>query len=259
MLQGALEKKEPPNGSSTMEIPPFISGSFGGFFSAIASYPLDTLKVRAQSGRTFTGSRAFFSGLMTPISVVTPSWALIYWGYSRGREWGGAGPFGSALGGFTAAFSCSVCRVPMENVKCTAQVNKTTSRQALQSVWQAGGLGPRGLYRGYIPTLMYEVPGFTAFFVVYDEIKERQFPEQCQGFLGSLAAALVASFMESLAGMPGDTLRVRYQTDRRWSSVKACATDLWNKQVSRDSTAASRTGYHLVLFTMALHWGRSIC
>merc|ERR1712146_366774 len=142
------------------EIPALVSGSFGGFCGAIVSFPIDTLKVRVQAGRTHNFYTGIFSGVLTPVAMCTPQWATIYWGYKSGRAWGASTNtyLNSAIGGLTAGLACSVVYTPMQCVKCTAQVNKCSSFEALRIVWRFGGIR-RGLYRGYFPALAYELPG----------------------------------------------------------------------------------------------------
>lgn len=45
-----------------------------------------------------------------------------------------------------------------------------------------------------------------------------------------VAAAGLASLAESTVGMPGDTLRTRYQTDLKSPSVRACAEALYRAE-----------------------------
>eukprot|EP00928_Gymnodinium_smaydae_P056449 TRINITY_DN39835_c0_g1_i1.p1 TRINITY_DN39835_c0_g1~~TRINITY_DN39835_c0_g1_i1.p1 ORF type:complete len:255 (+),score=40.58 TRINITY_DN39835_c0_g1_i1:35-799(+) len=207
------------------EIPSMVSGSFGGFCGAIFSFPLDTLKVRVQAGKTTNIFKNIFSGVTTPVMMCTPQWACIYWGYKTGVSWAPEdAQWKSALGGLVAGLSCSVVYTPMQCIKCTAQVNKCSTLEAAQLVYRFGGIR-RGLYRGYVPTLMYELPGYSAFFYFYDEAKELL---PGNGSLSNhLQAAIAASLAESFLGMPGDTLRTRYQTDRSLTSTRAAAKEIY--------------------------------
>lgn len=221
------------------ELPPIVAGSFGGSCAAICSYPLDTLKVRVQAGRTANLLRGLLGGLTTPLAMVTPQWAMIFWGYRTGSDAYGPRPADgswqwqrSALGGWTAGVACSVVYCPLQAVKCTSQVERCTPAAAIQRLWRFGGLR-RGLYRGYIPTLVYELPGYAVFFTVFDGVLDRFTQQGEPGLSRVIVAAAVGSLAESTVGMPGDTVRTRYQTDLKHSSVRACATDLYRAEGMR--------------------------
>jgi len=214
----------PEQASRDRGAPPIIAGSVGGLCAAIFSYPLDTLKVRVQTGRTEKVFQGICSGLLTPIAMNPPVWASLNWGYSTGCS---LSPdekrLSSALGGFTAGITCSVVYCPMQCVKCTAQAYKCSTLEAFRVVWRFGGLR-RGLYRGYLPTLGFELPGYTVFFVCYEEAK-LHLPGN-GSFVQHFAAAALASLAESTIGMPGDTVRTRYQTDHSFHSPLACVKEL---------------------------------
>ena len=147
----------------------------------------------------------------------------------------------SALAGLTAGMACSLVYCPLQAVKCTSQVQRCTPRDAVVQLWKFGGLR-RGLYRGYLPALAYELPGFAVFFAVFDGLVhwfDRNGSDALPGTATGLeenqlskiiAAAAAASFAESTVGMPGDTIRTRYQTDLSSPSVRACARDLLRKE-----------------------------
>lgn len=208
------------------EIPPVVAGSFGGFWAAIASFPLDTIRVRVMSGNTQNLFKGIFSGIVTPISMCTPFWASIYWGYKSGKRLGQDTAWSSTIGGFGAGVSASVVYGPLQSIKVTAQVHKISSAEALRSVWDYGGVR-RGLYRGYVPGLAYTIPGFTAFFTVFDEAKVRLAQHGHTGIAAVMGAAFIAAAAESTFGMPGETVQFRYIADRGHSSPLEVARSLW--------------------------------
>ena len=236
---------ETPREAVVRELPPILVGSIGGACAAVTSYPLDTLKVRVQAGRTTNLFRGIFRGVSTPLAMVTPQWAMLFWGYRAGSD--AYGPEDgcwhwqrSAMGGWTAGIACSLVYCPMQAIKCTAQVQGCPPRVAVRRLWEFGGLR-RGLYRGYLPALAYELPGFAVFFTIFDglvhwfashdrDTEPGAGPETALPISRVIAAAAIASFAESTVGMPGDTLRTRYQTDLASPSVRACAEELFRKE-----------------------------
>lgn len=210
------------------ELPPAIAGSIGGLFSAVGGQPLDTLKTRVQAGRTshlFTG---LFAGLLSPVVVIVPQYASLYWGYKTGCTWmPDKGYWTAVVGGVAAGVMTSFLYCPVQSVKCTAQIKSMSSLEALKLVYRSGGIR-RGLYRGYLPTLAYCVPAYAAFFPAYEALRDH-LPYR-ESFLQPMLAGGLAGMVEATVGMFGDTVRVRYQTDLTVQSPQACAMQLWRKE-----------------------------
>lgn len=226
--------------SSSTELPPIALGSVGGACSAICAYPFDTLKVRAQamtagaSPARGLGLLGIYKGVQTPLLTVTPIWALLYWGYRKGSETYGPddGEWHwqrSALGGIVAGFSASFVFTPMQAVKSVVQVHRCSILEATRMLYAHGGLR-NGIYRGYGPALAYELPGFAAFFTVYDYLLLNDDRPELTKVVG---AAAVASFAESTFGMPGDTVKTRYQTNLSYKSVYECMQTLYRTEGAR--------------------------
>ena len=77
---------------------------------------------------------------------------------------------------------------------------------------------------------MYELPGYAVFFTVFDGVLDRFTQQGEPGLSRVIVAAAVGSLAESTVGMPGDTVRTRYQTNLGHASVRDCATELFRAE-----------------------------
>mmetsp|Transcript_10588 Transcript_10588/g.30267 ORF Transcript_10588/g.30267 Transcript_10588/m.30267 type:complete len:269 (-) Transcript_10588:101-907(-) len=198
------------------------AGSVGGLCNTISGYPLDTVKVRLQTGNTQALFRGLFKGITAPISTVAPFWATLYFGYKAGKSiQPDDSPLSAARAGAVAGICGCFVWVPMQAVKCIAQDRHCRSSEALRILRSQVGLA--GFYRGFVPTLLlFSIPGSAAFYWTYETSTARFGAMWWTPFVaGGLAGCL-----EWTVGMPGDTLRTRYQTSYRHDSVLQCAREL---------------------------------
>jgi hypothetical protein len=187
-------------------LPAPVVGSAGGACSVLFTHPIDTMKVRAQAGAaplSVLDIGGLYKGVSTPLVTVSAHWALLYSGHRAGQSlYASMYPDDGAawhwqrsfLGGVTAGLFCSVLYTTVQAVKNTVQVHRCSNIDAVRRLWEFGGvryaslsipntrvpfltwrcadgcrcLVRRGLYRGYLPALAYELPAFSAYFVVYD-------------------------------------------------------------------------------------------
>mmetsp|Transcript_27986 Transcript_27986/g.74008 ORF Transcript_27986/g.74008 Transcript_27986/m.74008 type:complete len:256 (-) Transcript_27986:168-935(-) len=208
----------------------FAAGSFGGLCNTVAGYPLDTIKVRLQSGSKQQLFKGLFGGILTPVSGVVPFWMMYYGGYKVGRAMQPDDSTASvARAGAVAGLASSVVWCPMNAVKCVAQAERCGSLEALRRVLSR--VGAAGLYRGFVPTLLlFSVPGSATFYFIYEESTILlPFGVWWVPFV----AGGLAGVVEWTVGMPGDTIRTRYQTGFHHKSVASCVKDIWRGEGAR--------------------------
>ena len=166
-----------------------LAGAMGGIGTVVCGHPFDLLKVRLQStvgnanaglfgtlASTYRlgGVPAFYRGAMPVLMGVAPVYALAFASYEGGRQlsrylFAESNSvrdilFGGALSGLAVAPVLG----PAERVKIIIQTRTSTK----QSFFAAAG-GIRGLFRGTGLTMMRDVPGSMAYFLVYEETKRR--------------------------------------------------------------------------------------
>ncbi|VDM30266.1 unnamed protein product [Hydatigera taeniaeformis] len=179
----------------------FCAGGTAGLLVDVALYPIDTLKTRLQSssGSIFTscGRLRLFAGLPTVLLGSGPSSAVFFYAYEVSKDlsmhnnlpmW-----VASMIGTTIAEIVCAsdVCStsmvlwVPCENVKQSAQSRPFDSlRSIFKSYVQHEGW--KGLYRGYVSTVVRDLPCALIQFPIWEALKSffawrNQCPEErCQ-------------------------------------------------------------------------------
>lgn len=209
-----------------------LAGATARAASQATIHPLDTLKVRLQTGRKAAGSK----GLIPPGPVKLP--ADPYSALSNiGRKMGGlykgvlsaAGGAGIAVGAYfavysvatnviarrtnlqpgTRAFVCgglaaagsSVVKVPL--AVCIRSVQAGVYANALDAaVSITSAAGVRGLFTGYLPTLLEDIPDMACKFACYETlrslhqavlVKDRNLNAQEDFAIGAMAGAFAAA------------------------------------------------------------------
>ena len=169
---GAASDAAPRSAPSEPE-PFWISlaaGSCGGAMAVLVGYPMDTAKVRLQSGATFSQGllAAPLSGVAAQMCGVVPFWACYYFGYKLGRRI--FPDEDSLLQGVAAGAVAGVVSTPSvmaaEGIKTLAQVQHKSSLDVLRLLLR--GMGARqvlGRLGSLLPvTLAYMIPSQAVFF-----------------------------------------------------------------------------------------------
>ncbi|XP_038063993.1 S-adenosylmethionine mitochondrial carrier protein-like isoform X1 [Patiria miniata] len=159
-----------------------VSGALAGTVVDASLFPLDTIKTRLQSSAGFLkagGFRGIYSGLGPAVLGSAPTAGVFFCTYEFTKQLSSSlGLTGSScepithmiaasLGEVTACF----VRVPVEVVKQRAQASRNASVSILKSVLRNEGV--RGLYRGYLSTVVREVPFSIIQFPLWEMLKLR--------------------------------------------------------------------------------------
>ena len=148
------------------DAPPFLrallAGGAAGFAVDVSLFPIDTVKTRLQSPQGFIGAGGFngiYRGLAAAAAGSVPGAALFFSTYEFTKHAVGV----ESVWGHVAAaslgelFACSI-RVPVEVVKQSqqaGQVDASLVKGASQILAEGGA---RAFYRGFVATVMREVP-----------------------------------------------------------------------------------------------------
>eukprot|EP00747_Dinoflagellata_sp_TGD_P170422 gnl/TRDRNA2_/TRDRNA2_201927_c0_seq1.p1 gnl/TRDRNA2_/TRDRNA2_201927_c0~~gnl/TRDRNA2_/TRDRNA2_201927_c0_seq1.p1 ORF type:complete len:265 (-),score=38.35 gnl/TRDRNA2_/TRDRNA2_201927_c0_seq1:17-811(-) len=197
-----------PFAAGLQMLQPLISGCAGGVGATVVGHPFDTVKARMQVGssQAFPGIAGLFKGIGSPLAGTVPFWGCFILGYRAGQQLAPSagladGSSGAvAFSGVVAGTISSLVLTPVDCVKVKAQVEGSSSRTALASLWRAGGL--MALYRPFLPTIGRMVPAAVVFF--YSGETAKSFgcsPFVCGG---------VAGVTEWAAVLPIDTIKTRY-------------------------------------------------
>ncbi|KAK9448671.1 mitochondrial carrier [Limtongia smithiae] len=237
---------------------PLLSGGAAGTCTDLFFFPIDTLKTRLQAKGGFFrngGWHGVYRGVGSAIVGSSPAASLFFLTYEgvnaalypHAQEWfGGMEHNGAAhaLTHMTAAIlgeiaACTV-RVPTEVVKQRAQASASTpsSLAALKMVLaNTTGEGRlRGLYRGYMTTIMREIP-FTAIqFPLYEALKRQRRGEDGTGgsLLDGAMCGAVAGGIAAAATTPLDVLKTRVMLHAtRVTSLRALVAEIAAEEGAR--------------------------
>ncbi|XP_070572860.1 mitochondrial S-adenosylmethionine carrier protein-like [Ptychodera flava] len=143
-----------------------MAGGIAGTAVDVALFPIDTVKTRLQSEVGFWkagGFRGIYSGLASAAIGSAPNAAIFFCTYEVLKQGIGSNvpsayhPMVHMIAASAGEVAACVVRVPVEVVKQRAQANRElSSLQVLRMT--VGQEGFRGLYRGYLTTVMREIP-----------------------------------------------------------------------------------------------------
>lgn len=228
----------------------FVAGGFGGTAGIISGYPLDTLRIRQQSGgqngsafnilRQMLSKEGFCSlyrGMGAPLASVTFQNAVVFQTYavlSRAFD-----PSDSAkdppsyksvaLGGMGTGGLQSLLLSPVELIKIRLQLQNTNQSKdsgtspvkVAKNIWRKEGL--RGIYRGLGITIMRDIPSHGFYFWTYEYMREKLHPGCRKSGQESLNTMLVSGGLAGVASWvcsyPFDVVKTRLQAQTP-SSIK---------------------------------------
>ncbi|XP_071172091.1 LOW QUALITY PROTEIN: mitochondrial S-adenosylmethionine carrier protein-like [Mytilus edulis] len=143
-----------------------LAGAAAGSSVDVSLFPLDTVKTRLQSHAGFWksgGFRGIYSGLLSVTIGAAPTAAVFFCTYETTKNFASSVGLSKSLpivhmaGASFGEMTCCLIRVPVEVIKQRAQVfTNTSSYSVLRNTLQSEGF--RGLYRGYLSTVIREVP-----------------------------------------------------------------------------------------------------
>lgn len=239
----------------------FTSGSLGGVALVYVGQPLDTIKVKMQTFPTlYTGmvncfketlvsdgiARGLYAGTVPAlVSNVTEN-SVLFMCYGLCQKFlqnithtkriEDLSMLSNATAGFLAAFFSSVAICPTELVKCKLQAMYERNKQDLALGKKVERVGPAklvrrifkhegvpGFFRGFVPTLVREMPGYFFFFGGYEGTREllRQ-PNQTKDEIGlwkTMVAGGVGGMIFWTITYPIDVVKSRVQVNSTSESL----------------------------------------
>eukprot|EP00467_Chlorarachnion_reptans_P025254 CAMPEP_0114512560 /NCGR_PEP_ID=MMETSP0109-20121206/15046_1 /TAXON_ID=29199 /ORGANISM="Chlorarachnion reptans, Strain CCCM449" /LENGTH=229 /DNA_ID=CAMNT_0001692263 /DNA_START=51 /DNA_END=737 /DNA_ORIENTATION=- len=194
-----------------------VSGASAGLFVDIALFPIDTLKTRLQSPHGFFkagGFRGIYSGLSATALGSAPGASLFFSTYETMKAPAKKVTSSDVLSQQLAASvgECVAClvRVPTEVVKQNMQAgNYSTMGEATRSLFATEGIG--GFYRGFLSTVMREIPFSLIQFPLWEGSKKKW--GEAQGrpvspWQGTICGALSGGFSGAIT-TPLDLAKTR--------------------------------------------------
>ncbi|XP_026326693.1 mitochondrial ornithine transporter 1 [Hyposmocoma kahamanoa] len=250
----------------------FTAGSLGGVAVVYVGQPLDTVKVKMQTfPHLYKGMfdclkqtlkkdgiiRGLYAGTTPAIlaNVAENSVLFAAYGYCQKFVCHVTGTqsvdqlstLGNATAGFLAAFFSSFTLCPTELVKCQLQAMREVSVQGSQTAVTPVKLTPikltqqifrqygiQGLYRGLVPTIMREMPGYFFFFGGYEGTRvllaEPGQSKDDIGFVKTMIAGAVGGLVLWTIIFPSDVIKSRMQISNKSQKFMTVAADIVRKE-----------------------------
>lgn len=142
-----------------------LAGGCAGMSVDVTLFPLDTVKTRLQSEVGFSragGFRGIYSGLPSVVAGSFPTAGLFFCAYEGVKIFGKGylseswDPVLHMTAASVGEVTACLVRVPVEVIKQRAQATRFSSSDILRETLRTEGL--RGMYRGYISTVLREIP-----------------------------------------------------------------------------------------------------
>ncbi|KAI9179869.1 S-adenosylmethionine transporter [Blastocladiella emersonii ATCC 22665] len=198
-----------------------IAGAVAGTSVDTVLFPLDTIKTRLQSPDGFAksgGFRGIFSGLLPAVVGSAPGAAAFFVTYEYckafAKTWVPEEKYAPAVHMASASMgeiSACVIRVPTEVLKQRLQAGHYASTwTAITSIIRADGF--LGFYRGYLSTVMREIPFTCVQFPLYEYFKSYAAYRKRQAAPDLLDAAFCGSVSGGIAAAvttPLDVIKTR--------------------------------------------------
>lgn len=188
----------------------FIGGSLGGVALVYVGQPLDTIKVKMQTfpelyknmfdcfTTTFKTDgirRGLYAGTVPALATNVAENSVLFFAYGFCQKFmqkitktetiDKLSVTSNATAGFLAAFFSSLVICPTELIKCKLQAMHEIKKQQAHLGKDVKNMGPfqltanvfqtegfKGLFRGMVPTLVREMPGYFFFFGAYEGTRE---------------------------------------------------------------------------------------
>ncbi|XP_059213119.1 solute carrier family 25 member 47-A [Centropristis striata] len=232
-----------------MHIADFVSGSFAGACGVAVGYPLDTVKVRIQTQRQFTGVsqciaatfskegvHGFFKGMSLPITTISMTSSVVFGTYrnclqclsqARGAAGGPNTKLEVFLSGLAGGIAQTSVMSPGDIVKVRLQCQTESKRRGtnmpkpkysgpvhcLLSIIKDEGF--MGLYRGALPLMLRDGPSFAIYFLSYATFCEWLTDSGKKGpnWSGVMLSGGLAGMVAWSCGTPMDVIKARLQMD----------------------------------------------
>ncbi|KAL7389178.1 hypothetical protein ABVT39_027668 [Epinephelus coioides] len=232
-----------------MHIADFVSGSFAGACGVAVGYPLDTVKVRIQTQKQFTGIwqcfvatfskegvHGFFKGMSFPVTTISLTSSVVFGTYrnclqclsqARGAGFGPNTKLEIFLSGLAGGIAQTSVMSPGDIVKVRLQCQTESKRggtnmpkpkyrgpvHCLLSIIKEEGF--MGLYRGALPLMLRDGPSYATYFLTYATICEwlTDGSKKRPDWSGVMFAGGVAGIVGWTIGTPMDVIKARLQVD----------------------------------------------
>tara|TARA_B100000900_G_scaffold338678_1_gene300933 strand:+ start:939 stop:1658 length:720 start_codon:yes stop_codon:yes gene_type:complete len=142
----------------------YLCGCIGGIWGTLTSYPIDTLRIRLQSG--IKSNRSLYSGVVSPMLGIGLEKALVFGIYNQTYKY----TKNDFISGLNSGLFASLIVTPIEKFKILKQNNpKLTYYSITNELISKGAVnGTKSLFNGLSACFFREVPGYAIYFSTYN-------------------------------------------------------------------------------------------
>lgn len=228
----------------------FVGGFCGGITGTVAAYPLDTVKVRIQSGclaieqpsirqvikisyYTSDKFRALFRGIASPLVTLAPSNALAFYVENRVmKHLQDETIRNHVIAGAASGVFQAMINSPTELVKIQMQIDNTKFKNSFycaKTIVSDHGL--LKLRQGMLITLCREIPAFAGYFGAYDlivnDVLNYQYGDAAFDDIKPFIAGGFAGMFSWYLTYPIDCIKTRIQAQDMSSKSKLTIRTVW--------------------------------
>ncbi|XP_043076252.1 solute carrier family 25 member 47-A isoform X2 [Puntigrus tetrazona] len=245
-----------------MHFADFLAGSLGGACGVAVGYPLDTVKVRIQTQKQFSGVwhcivttiekegvHGFFKGMALPVTTISMTSSVVFGTYRNClrclAQIRGVGAPNTKLDVFLSGLAAGVAQTcvmsPGDTVKVRLQCQMESGRSGLKPKYSGPihcllsvvrDQGVSGLYRGALPLAFRDGPSFATYFLTYSSLCSLLTPEGQNepAWSAVLLSGGLAGMSGWFVGTPMDVIKARLQMDgvggeRRYGGLLHCLSE----------------------------------
>jgi solute carrier family 25 carnitine/acylcarnitine transporter 20/29 len=215
-----------------------MMGTISGVTCVVIGHPLDTIKVRIQTGAKGPLFKNLFRGIVPPLLAVTPSWIGVFMAYGAALKVVGKNDLTSvALAGGMSGLAYSLIMCPFELVKVNAQKSQIPTTHAFSQVWSSNP-SISGMYRGFHACVGRDVAQSAVYYYCAESLNRSSFMRRWFGDFTPLAAGAVTGVAHVTAEFPFDTIKSRYQTNPTLQTYGQCFKELAEPGVFKKTSRA---------------------
>lgn len=218
-----------------------LAGGFSGIIADVVFYQLELYKTREQvlmAGQTLAPLRSKYQGFFVNTVAAFPANAVYFIGYMLGKRLyrdnvvgRPAGPkefnfMESACGGVLSEVFNNAVRTPLEQIKTRIQTGDNLPiLRTLKEIYRARGF--RGLYAGWGPLMLRDVPFSVVQFSVYDLCRTSESVLAANDLLTSGVRGFICGVVATLFSHPFDVVKTLAMTSDGLVKLSNTTAVLW--------------------------------
>ena len=169
-----------------------------------------------------------YRGVLSPLISLPLAWSINFGIYQQSLKiFKSNNIWNICLSGGIAGFGWSVIVTPFDIIKCYSQRYKQTTIQSLIDIKNT--IGIKNLYRGFIPTLMRDVPLSSVYFTCL-ELCRYHIPNYNEStFIYPFITGSLCGTLSWMVSLPGDNIKSTIQTN--FADIELQKNNMDNKYI----------------------------